>query len=445
MRRIFKGGMFLVEIFCKKVKVKSLITELMIVLIAVGAGIIFIVWLNSRKRRHNELDQQEIEDSTNKFKQDLENTANEIIGRMQEQASNLENLLDHSERNRTQLEGRVSELKKLLKRSEGQSTEIKDLLARLDDAVDDISVMQQQMDLVEQKINAAINMPMQQMPQMIPPQMMNTMMQSQPALQQAMARQQMPPQSLNPRQSTLVPSIMLKTPQAVKASAPQMPQVPTPESSEEFAKVLAQSMGAGVRPPVPQPTGQSSIHLSQKTNRQVRMVNSPPVQVGGGNQPAAQSGGTLSSLERRSRLLAERLSAMKSGNASSTPAPASTVASQSKPIQTGISTAQSTDVRRAALDAISRATNTRTATPAAQDNTNSANPAGTYSPPRKTPQPAAATAQQTTTQSQQNETAVIKSMLLAGMTVDEIARETGIGRGAIELVQQIMRLQLGRK
>ncbi|MBQ9486417.1 MAG: hypothetical protein IJU91_01255 [Selenomonadaceae bacterium] len=420
-----------------------MITELMIVLIAVGAGIIFIVWINSRKRRNNELDQQEIEDSTNKFKQDLENTANEIIGRMQEQASNLENLLDHSERNRTQLEGRVSELKKLLKRSEGQSTEIKDLLARLDDAVDDISVMQQQMDLVEQKINAAINMPMQQMPQMIPPPLMNTMMQSQPALQQAMARQQMPPQPLNPRQSTLVPSIMLKTPQAVKASAPQMPQVPSPEASEEFAKVLAQSMGAGVRPPMPPQPAQSSVHLSQKTNRQVRMVNSPPVQVGATPQPAAQSGSTLSSLERRSRLLAERLSAMKSGNAPATPTPTASVQPTGKPIQTGISTAQSTDVRRAALDAISRATDNRNATKTDSQSENK-NPAGTYSPPRKTPQPAAATAQ-TSAQSQQNETAIIKSMLLAGMTVDEIARETGIGRGAIELVQQIMRLQLGRK
>lgn len=423
-----------------------MITELMIVLIAVGAGIIFIVWLNSRKRRNNELDQQEIEDSTNKFKQDLENTANEIIGRMQEQASNLENLLDHSERNRTQLEGRVSELKKLLKRSEGQSTEIKDLLARLDDAVDDISVMQQQMDLVEQKINAAINMPMQQMPQMIPPPLMNSMMQSQPALQQAMARQQMPPQPLNPRQSTLVPSIMLKTPQAVKASAPQMPQVPSPEASEEFAKVLAQSMGAGVRQPVPQQPAQSAVHLSQKTNRQVRMVNSPPVQVGATAQPAAQSSSSLSSLERRSRLLAERLSAMKSGNAApASPTPTASVTPAGKPIQTGISTAQSTDVRRAALDAISRATDNRNATAKTDSQAENKNLAGTYSPPRKTPQPAAATSQQTTAQSQQNETAIIKSMLLAGMTVEEIARETGIGRGAIELVQQIMRLQLGRK
>jgi len=399
-----------------------MITELMIVLIAVGAGIIFIVWLNSRRRRNQELDQREIEESTSKFKQDLEHTANEIIGRMQEQASNLENLLDHSERNRTQLEGRVSELKKLLKKSEGQSTEIKDLLARLDDAVDDVNIMQQQMDLVERKINAAINMPMQQIPQMVsPPSMLNQMMQAQSAMQQ------MPPQPLGPRPNPLVPSIVLKTPQAVKA---QQTQQQLPETSEEFAKVLAQSIG-GVRQPAQVPD-QNAVHMTQKTNRQVRMVNSPPVQVGGGNTAQTQqSPAQLNSLERRSRILAERLSAMKSGNQSTAPA------ASSKPIQTGISTTASTDVRRAALDAINRAS-----TPPA-DTQPTANRAGTYSPPRKTPQPAANN--QTAAQGQANETAVIKSMLLAGMSVEEIARETGIGRGAIELVQQIMRLQLGRK
>lgn len=381
----------------------------MIVLIAVGAGIIFIVWLNSRRRRNQEIDQREIEESTSKFKQDLEHTANEIIGRMQEQASNLENLLDHSERNRTQLEGRVTELKKLLKKSEGQSTEIKDLLARLDDAVDDVNMMQQQMDLVERKINAAINMPMQQIPQMVSPPILNPMMQ-----------QQMPPipnQQLNPRQNNpLVPSIMLKTPQAVKNSQQN------PETSEEFAKVLAQSIG-GVRQ---NQNSDQNVHLAQKTNRQVRMVNSPPVQVGGNS---AQNPPTnLNSLERRSRILAERLNAMKGSTQNSTN-------SQNKPIQTGISTSQSTDVRRAALDAINRA-----ATPPAENK----NVAGTYSPPRKTPQNSSQN-NQTAAQIQANETAVIKSMLLAGMSVEEIARETGIGRGAIELVQQIMRLQLGRK
>ena len=127
---------------------------------------------------------------------------------------------------------------------------------------------------------------------------------------------------------------------------------------------------------------------------------------------------------------------MKGGSPAPAPQPTA------KPIQTGISTAQSTDVRRAALDAISRASNARAAQTQPQNQT-VANPAGTYSPPRKTPQPAANS--QTAAQAQANETAIIKSMLLAGMTVEEIARETGIGRGAIELVQQIMRLQLGRK
>ena len=265
---------------------------------------------------------------------------------------------------------------------------------------------------------------MQQIPQMVsPPQMLNPMMQAQSAMQQ------MPPQPLSPRPNPLVPSIVLKTPQAVKA---QQAQQQLPETSEEFAKVLAQSMG-GVRQPAQVPD-QNSVHMTQKTNRQVRMVNSPPVQVGGGNTAQTQqSTAPLNSIERRSRILAERLSAMKGGNQSTSPAPSQT----SKPIQTGISTTASTDVRRAALDAINRASTS----PA--DTQQTANRAGTYSPPRKTPQPAAAN--QTAAQMQANETAVIKSMLLAGMTVEEIARETGIGRGAIELVQQIMRLQLGRK
>ena len=39
----------------------------------------------------------------------------------------------------------------------------------------------------------------------------------------------------------------------------------------------------------------------------------------------------------------------------------------------------------------------------------------------------------------------IKNMLLDGMSVEDIARETGIGRGAIELVQEMTRRQLERK
>ena len=39
----------------------------------------------------------------------------------------------------------------------------------------------------------------------------------------------------------------------------------------------------------------------------------------------------------------------------------------------------------------------------------------------------------------------IKNMLLEGKSVEEIARETGLGRGAVELVQEMTRRQLERK
>ena len=108
-----------------------MITELMLLLIVVGTGIVFIAWSNTRRRKQDALERREVEDSTGKLKQELERTASEIIGRMENHVTHLEGILDESERNRTQLEGRVSELKKLLKKSEGQSGEIKDLLAAL--------------------------------------------------------------------------------------------------------------------------------------------------------------------------------------------------------------------------------------------------------------------------------------------------------------------------
>ena len=40
---------------------------------------------------------------------------------------------------------------------------------------------------------------------------------------------------------------------------------------------------------------------------------------------------------------------------------------------------------------------------------------------------------------------MIREMLLSGMSVEEISKETGLGRGAIELVQQMARRQLERK
>ena len=43
------------------------------------------------------------------------------------------------------------------------------------------------------------------------------------------------------------------------------------------------------------------------------------------------------------------------------------------------------------------------------------------------------------------DSSIIKEMLLAGMSIEEISRETGLGRGAIELIQEMTRRQLNRK
>ena len=150
-----------------------MIIEIMLMLIALGTGIFVVAWMNNRNRQKDALARRAAADSTGKLKQELERTANEIIGRMENHVTHLENILDESDRSRTQLEGRVAELKKLLKKSEGHSGEIRDLLARLDDAGAEVDSMQRKMDNIERKINLAMTTPlsMQQpvtIPQMTP-------------------------------------------------------------------------------------------------------------------------------------------------------------------------------------------------------------------------------------------------------------------------------------
>ena len=43
------------------------------------------------------------------------------------------------------------------------------------------------------------------------------------------------------------------------------------------------------------------------------------------------------------------------------------------------------------------------------------------------------------------DSSIVKEMLLSGMSIEEISRETGLGRGAIELIQQLTRRQLDKR
>ena len=358
-----------------------MISELMLILTIIGAGIVLMVWTNSRKKKQAEQDRQEVVESTNEFKLELEKTANEIIGRMETQAAHLENLLDDSERNRAQLEGRVAELKKLLKRTENQSTEIRDLLERLDDAEEDVSTMQKQMDAVEKKINAAINV---QIPQ-------QSVLNNVPQI--------VPPPIVNPIQSVITPPPILRTPPPVQQTPPPIPTPPpvVEKPAEEFAKVLEKEVAKPVKNPVP--PDRNSIVLSQEIKRPAKAVEAEPVKI----EPKVNE--TIA--QRQARVLAQR---------------------QQKP-----EIKKSEAIRQAAVAAINNAAGVE--------------PVAESKPPEKLQELKKRVEKKSEPSRTEisSESASIRDMLLAGKTVEEIARETGLGRGAIELVQQMTKKQLERK
>lgn len=423
-----------------------MITELMLILIVVGAGIVFVVWSNSRKRKRDELERREVEESTNKFKEELEKTANEIIGRMENQAAHLESLLDDSERNRAQLEGRVIELKKLLKRSEGQSTEIRDLLERLDDAVDDVSAMQKQMDVVERKINAAINVQIPQpvlnpVPQMITQPLMNPLMQNQQVASPQIQQVPVPPQV----QSPIVPPQIIRTPAPVAEQTPA-PAIQKETPPETFSKVLEKSMAEENFVPktvdaTPKPVDRNSIVLSRETKNPATAVNAEPVKI---ESPATKPANKLPTVpinlsetiaDRQAKVLAKR-----QGKLPEKPQPTEIILKTAPPPKV---TERSAEIRKAAVAAIKNATE--------QENTIELSPIEGLQSSEKIQSLKARAASlgekpaEVVKFDSGPDSTSIRDMLLSGMSVEEIARETGLGRGAIELVQQMAKKQLERR
>ena len=414
-----------------------MVTELMLILIVVGVGIIFIVWNNSRKRQKNEQDRREVEESTNQFKAELEKTANEIIGRMESQAAHLENLLDDSERNRTQLEARVIELKKLLKRTEGQSTEIRDLLERLDDAVDDVSTMQKQMDIVEKKINAAINVQIPQpqilnpLPTITPPPLIN------PLITQPTPQNPIQQPVINPLTTPITP------PPIVRQPAPPITQPITPPQEkpvEEFSKVLEKTMTkeeTQTAEPVQRPPDRNSIVLSREINQPAKVVEAEPVKIESPRRRTIRSTTKLpvSIAERQARVLAQR-----QGRTTEKIQQPEVVENK-----TPIISERSAKIREAAVAAINNVTE--------QENTVDVevSPVEEFQSNEKIQsfKTKAATLGEKISEPAKvdlnPDSAIIREMLLSGMSVEEISKETGLGRGAIELVQQMARRQLERK
>ena len=434
-------------------------TELMIALIVVGCIMVFIVWNTSRNRRKRAEEQRLVEESTTKLKNELEKTASEVIQRMETQAANLENLLEDAERNRTEFEGRLAELKNLIKRGENQSIEIRDLLQKLEDAGEDVEDLQQKLETIEMKISTTLSMPLQvpmhqPIQQSIPQPMIQQPMMQQPMMQQPMMQPMVQsPMAMSPQMMRQVPSPISPPPilrqshyqqeqpvQPTYRAAERSPERSTFEEerideSRDFEAVLRRSMvddeeerPAARRSAVPD---RSSI-VVPSTEKQAKVVEAEPVKIESrrGAQPS------------RTSTTAQRSTTTAQPSRPTTTAQRSATAQQSRPTSTA--TAQPTRPT---------ATAQRTATAQQSRPTATAQrPAATAQSRQATAQPSAQQAQPTQ-QSQPSRPAAgsepnamkIKNLLLEGKTVEEIARELGMGRGAVELVQEMTRRKLERK
>ena len=395
-----------------------MITELMLLLIAVGVGIVVVAWSNTHRRKQDAKERLEVAESTGKLKKELERTANEIIGRMENHVTHLESVLDESERNRTQLEGRVVELKKLLKKTEGQSGEIRDLLARLDDASAEVNSMQRKMDNIERKINLAMTtpLPVQQpiqtmqpvqpvqpiQPVQMPPapQIMPQPVAPPPVPKVSVTQVTTPPAApMNPLGALTMPNLRQTSPPPpkVEPKTEPPPKVPTPD----FDKVLEENI-AETKADQPR----SSIVLSPANKQPMKVVDADPVKIEA----------TRKKLTEVSAKLAETSNVT---DEEQRPAPK-----------------RQRDVRRAAVDAINAAQEKQSGI----GTTTTPKPAQKNSRTKPEILPERRDLKLETTNSSS-----VKEMLLKGISIEEISRETGLGRGAIELIREMTRRKLNRR
>ncbi len=428
-----------------------MIIELMIMLIVVGAGIVLVAWSNTRRRKQDALDRREVEDSTSKLKQELERTATEIIGRMEKHVTHLESILDESEKNRTQLEGRVAELKKLIKKSESQAVEVRDLMARLEDAGAEVESMRRKMETIDRRLNLVISTPLA-MQQPIQQPIQQPMQPIQQPIQQPVAIPQMSPPLINPLITSPItaPPITSMQPAQVKPpiSKPIQPITPTPnvqvttappappmnplgpitiqptikavESDKDFDKILEETIA---EPPKVEEPARVQIRepkvFSQETKQPVKMVEADPVKIEATRQKL-----TKASLEMANK-------------------PPEEVSEVEPPPQVKDSKKKRTrrskrDVRLAAIEAIKEVEKQN-------ELESKAAPEPKKSSPPEKPKPLEKIEPRRELKLETTDSSIIKEMLLAGMSIEEISRETGLGRGAIELIQEMTRRQLNRK
>ncbi|MBR2179642.1 MAG: hypothetical protein IJ862_04520 [Selenomonadaceae bacterium] len=384
-----------------------MITEVMTLLIAVGAVMIFVVWNQGKKRQQKVEERREVEETTGKLKQELEKTANEVISRMENQVSGLEDLLDDSEKNRTILEGRVAELKKLLKRSEGQSTEIRDLLTKLEEASDTVEELQRKLEAAEKRITMTMQSPMQMQSTMMPMSSLSSMPTTQPLMTPSMMSSMInPPMMTSPLPnvpSPISPPPILSSRQNVATSTPVAPAVPK-STTEEPTEASEPVKTKATVPETPKPKKMDKAEMKAALEKvSSESSKAEPRDFAKVLEKSMEKSENEVKAEVRVPAVPDRRSIIVSSRSSQR---AAAVVNSTEPVKI--------ETRRTVSS-----TSTTDRTVSARDT-------------NKPPAPI-------------NNTAKIKDMLLEGMSVEDIARETGLGRGAIELVQEMTRRKLERK
>lgn len=98
-----------------------MMTEIMGVLIVLGAAIVILVrWQSRRENRPAEMVHQDMQYATQQLKQELERTGNEITSRLEQHVMNLEQLIHEADQRKNILEGRIVELRELVKLGDEQ-------------------------------------------------------------------------------------------------------------------------------------------------------------------------------------------------------------------------------------------------------------------------------------------------------------------------------------
>ncbi len=374
-----------------------MITEVMTLLIAIGAVMIFVVWNQGKKRQQKVEERREVEETTGKLKQELEKTANEVISKMENQVSGLEDLLDDSEKNRTILEGRVAELKKLLKRSEGQSTEIRDLLTKLEEASDTVEELQRKLEAAEKRISMTMQVPLQ-MPMQSSMMSMSPMNTTPPLMTPSMMSSMMTPPLMTPPLSN-VPSPISPPPMLSSRKGTSEPAAPKAGTSN------AAEPTKDKQPSTPAETSKPKKMSREEMKKALEKVSAEsakaePKDFAAVLEKSMEKSATETKAEVRPPAVPDRRPVVVSSHANR----GATIVNSPEPVK----------IENKRTRPTSTVESGRTST--------------------KEPEKVSL-----------NNSAKIKDMLLDGMSVEDISRETGLGRGAVELVQEMTRRKLERK